>query len=671
MLNNEQKLAVMSDKASALVLAGAGAGKTKVLVARLAYHIEQGTRLEGLLAVTFTNKAANEMRERLEHHLGQPVNGLWVGTFHALSYKMLCVHCKERFKVISQSEQTSIVKRILNELDLEIDAKLVVNYINTQKDAALRANHEVFDTFGRIYCVYQEYCNEANLVDFGELLLRSYELLRDSSSIRHYYQDRFDYVLVDEFQDTNIIQYEWLKLLTERKKNLFVVGDDDQSIYGWRGAKVENMTTFLSHYPDHHLVKLEQNYRCTHNILTAANAVIANNMKRLGKTLWTETDAGELIDIYDVSDELAEVDCVINQINQWLDAGNSLDNIAILYRCNAQSSVFEERLLAERLPFQISNGYRFYDRQEVKLVLAYLRVLSGNYQDSDFEFLASTPAKGIGKRSREIISNHAIQTKQGYWQAAQELINAKVLPTRSNSALSQFLGNMDALTIDMKSLSLVNALRLILKRSGIVEYYRRGVESEERIDNLRSLLNIAVSFSMDEAIALNEIDQFLVHTSLSSGEDGKPKGIQLMTLHASKGLEFGLVFLVGLEAGLFPAKTASLEEERRLMYVGITRAKQKLVISYAKQRTLFGNTIQPKPSRFLSEIPRELVNIIREPNNINASASYPKGTKVFHEQFGEGVVVGKNSELINVEFEQGNHWLAAGYLPADVFHSIN
>jgi DNA helicase-2/ATP-dependent DNA helicase PcrA len=670
MLNNEQKLAVTGESASALVLAGAGAGKTKVLVARLAHHIQQGVSLEQLLAVTFTNKAAGEMKERLEHQLNQSINGLWMGTFHALAYKMLCIHCKENFKVISQSEQLSLIKRILNELELELDAKLLLNYINTQKDAALRANPEAFDTFGRLYCVYENICREDNLVDFGELLLRSYELLRDSPSLRNHYQDRFEYVLVDEFQDTNIIQYEWLKLLTEAKQNLFVVGDDDQSIYGWRGAKVENMTTFLSHYPNHNLVKLEQNYRCTNNILTAANAVIANNAKRLGKTLWTESNAGELIDIYCTNDEIAESAFVIAQIKQWVDAGNAVDDIAILYRCNFQSSAFEDGLLAEQLPFQVSNGYRFFDRQEIRLVLGYLRIISGSLDNIDFEYLSSTPSKGIGKRSRETIANHAAETKLNYWQAAKELVEAKVLKSRSHQALAQFLNNVDAMTVDAQSLSLVETLRLIMNRSGIVAHYRKGVEAEERIENLKALLTIAGNFTADPTINLTEREQFMIHACLSS-DDEKPKGIQLMTLHASKGLEFGLVFLVGLEQGMFPAKTAPLEEERRLMYVGITRAKQKLVISYARQRTLFGNSTFQKPSRFLSEIPMELINIVKDAPIMSASADYPKGTRVKHQEFGEGIVVGQSSQFINVEFSDGNHWLAAGYLPPDVFHSIN
>jgi DNA helicase-2/ATP-dependent DNA helicase PcrA len=439
------------------------------------------------------------------------------------------------------------------------------------------------------------------------------------------------------------------------------VGDDDQSIYGWRGAKVENMTTFQSHYPHHNLVKLEQNYRCSNNILTAANAVIANNVKRLGKTLWTESNAGELIDIYRANDETVEAEFVIAQIKQWVQAGNSIDDVAILYRCNFQSSAFEDCLLAEHLPFQVSNGYRFFDRQEIRLVLGYLRILSGSLDNIDFEYLSSTPSKGIGKRSREIIANHAIETKLNYWQAAKELVEAKVLKSRSHQALAQFLNTVEVMKVDAEPLSLVESLRLIMNRSGIVAHYRRGIEAEERIDNLKALLTIAGNFTADPTINLSEREQFIIHACLSSGDE-KPKGIQLMTLHASKGLEFGLVFLVGLEQGMFPAKTAPLEEERRLMYVGITRAKQKLVISYARQRTLFGNTVNPKPSRFLSEIPMELINIVKDAPIVTASADYPKGAKVFHEQFGEGIVIGQSSEFINVKFNEGNHWLAPQFI---------
>jgi DNA helicase-2/ATP-dependent DNA helicase PcrA len=669
-LNNEQKLAVTGASSSALVLAGAGAGKTKVLVARLKHHIDQGVSFEQLLAVTFTKKAANEMKERLEVQLNQSVNGLWMGTFHSLAYRMLCVHTKERFKVISQNEQTSIVKRILNEFELEVDAKLLVNYINTQKDAALRANPDAFDTFGRLYCVYETLCRDDGLVDFGELLLRSYELLRDSSAIRSYYQDRFSFVLVDEFQDTNIIQYEWLKLLTHTKQNLFVVGDDDQSIYGWRGAKVENMTTFQTSYVNHHLVKLEQNYRCTNNILTAANAVIANNVKRLGKTLWTESGKGELIDVYSAKDEVAEAEFVIKQIQQWLGAGKSLNEVAILYRYNAQSSAFEEKLLSEQLPFQVSNGYKFYDRQEIRLVLAYLRVIAGDTDSLDFNLLSSTPAKGIGKRTRELIADYATKHQRNHWQAAECLISTNALPNRQSRALAEFLARVAAMKVDSQTMSLADTVKLIINRSGIVDYYRRGVEAEDRIDNLKALVTIAGNFTVDVTLPLSERDQFIIHATLSSGEE-KPKGVQLMTIHSSKGLEFGCVFLVGLEQGMFPAKSAPLEEERRLMYVGITRAKTKLFVSYARQRCLFGNTVFPKPSRFLSEIPLDLIHIVKDEPIISASASYEKGVKVFHQNFGEGIVIGTDSEFINVKFDEGNHWLAANYLPSELFHSVN
>jgi DNA helicase-2/ATP-dependent DNA helicase PcrA len=517
--------------------------------------------------------------------------------------------------------------------------------------------------------VYETLCRDDGLVDFGELLLRSYELLRDNNGIRSYYQDRFSFVLVDEFQDTNIIQYEWLKLLTENKQNLFVVGDDDQSIYGWRGAKVENMTTFQSSYANHHLVKLEQNYRCTHNILTAANAVIANNVKRFGKTLWTESDSGELIDIYSAKDEVAEAEFVIGQIKRWISAGNSLNEVAILYRYNSQSSAFEEKLLSEQLPFQVSNGYKFYERQEIRLVLAYLRVIGGGDDNLDFDYLTSTVTKGIGMRTRAVISEYAVKHQRNYWQAAECLISTNALPNRQSTALKAFLDTVAAIKLESEPLPLVDTLKLIMTRSGIVAHYKRMLDAEDRIDNLKALLGIASNFTLDSTLPLSERDQFIIHATLSSGDE-KPKGVQLMSIHASKGLEFGCVFLVGLETGLFPAKNAPLEEERRLLYVAITRAKTKLFITYTRQRCLFGNTVFSKPSRFLSEIPLDLIHIVKDVQPV-ASLAYPRGSKVFHQHFGEGIVIGKDSELINVEFEQGNHWLAAKYLPAEVFHSVN
>lgn len=668
MLNNEQKLAVESDKRSALVLAGAGAGKTKVLVARLVHLIEQGTLPEQLMAVTFTNKAANEMRERLEKEIGESAKGIWLGTFHSICYKMLCIHCKERFKIISQYEQLSIIKRFLLELELEMDAKLILNYINAKKDAGERANPEAFDIFGRLYCLYQDYCHTEQLVDFGELLLRCYELLQGSSHLKEFYQSKFDYVLVDEFQDTNIIQYEFLKLLTSGNQNLFVVGDDDQSIYGWRGARIENLYNFQTDYL-HDLIKLERNYRCSNNVLKAANSVIAHNEKRMGKVLWTDSDDGELIDVLLCANETLEAAQICKRIKLMLEGGELAHEIAVLYRSHALVNVLQEQLLANQIPFQTRNGKEFYSQSEIRIVLGYLRVSLGQAFGSDFEFLSSTPPKGIGRKTREVISQYAGSMKIDDFEAARELVNTNVLKGRANQAVKDFLSTVDSLKMQLPSLSLSDAIRFIVRETKLVEYYKKGVEQTERIDNLRTLFEIATQFKVDDS-DLSVIEQFLNFASLSDNP-AQPKGVQLMTIHASKGLEFNNVFVLGLEQGTFPAKTALLEEERRLMYVAITRARHHLTLCCSKQRTLMGNTIYSKASRFLSEIPKEILSIQRffEPAQLSA---YPQGCKVIHPNLGEGIVVNQTpSGLIEVNFSQGNRFLTHHSLSMQPTHSVN
>jgi DNA helicase-2/ATP-dependent DNA helicase PcrA len=449
-------------------------------------------------------------------------------------------------------------------------------------------------------------------MDFGELLLRSYELLRDNERIREHYKSRFDYILVDEFQDTNVIQYEWLRLLTDTKNNLFAVGDDDQSIYSFRGAKVENMTTFQTHYPEHQLIKLVQNYRCSRNILSAANAVIANNQKRFGKELETDNEKGESILLYQAGDEVAEAEFVTKQIQQWLSEGKSINDVAILYRTNGQSEALAQSLLEAQLPYHIAKGVRFYDKQEIKIVLNYLQLLVDKHDDHAFEYVVNTPARFMGAAAKEVIRNHAARNHLSFYDSSVMLLQANYFNVRSHKGLSEFISLIDSLTVEMQPLSLAEIINLIVKRIGLVQLYERNLfDNEERIENLVELAMLADSFSVDESLELSAIEQFLSHAVLASDDDSG-KGVKLMTLHASKGLEFGLVFLVGLEEGLFPSAQSPIEEERRLMYVGITRAKQKLVISYAKQRTLFGRTMKPKPSRFIEEIPANLVEVVKE-----------------------------------------------------------
>jgi DNA helicase-2/ATP-dependent DNA helicase PcrA len=609
-LNIMQQQAVESS-ASTLLLAGAGTGKTKTLVSRISKHIQDGTSVENILAVTFTNKAAAEMRERLEHVLNQDVSKLWMGTFHSIGFRLLVSHSKTKFKVISQSKQFSIIKRLLSDHKIDVDPAKVIRFINGQKDEGIRATAES-GLYEQAYLLYEQHCNESHLMDFGELLLRSYELLRDNERIREHYKSRFDYILVDEFQDTNVIQYEWLRLLTDTKNNLFAVGDDDQSIYSFRGAKVENMTTFQTHYPEHQLIKLVQNYRCSHNILSAANAVIANNQQRFGKELETDNEKGEAILLYHASNEVAEAEFVTKQIQQWLSDGKSINDVAILYRTNGQSESLAQALLEAQLPYHIAKGVRFYDKQEIKIVLNYLQLLVDKHDDHAFESVVNIPARFMGVAAKEVIRNHAARNHLSFYDSSVMLLQANYFNVRSHKGLSEFISLIDSLTIEMQPLSLAEIINLIVKRIGLVQLYERNLfDNEERIENLVELAMLADSFSVDESLELSPIEQFLSHAVLASDDDSG-KGVKLMTLHASKGLEFGLVCLVGLEEGLFPSAQSPIEEERRLMYVGITRAKQKLVISYAKQRCLFGRTMKPKPSRFIEEIPANLVEVVKE-----------------------------------------------------------
>ena len=645
-LNDAQRLAVTAPSQAMLILAGAGSGKTRVLVHRIAWQIQVGGHAaHSIMAVTFTNKAAKEMRARIEHLLNIPTHNLWIGTFHGIAHRLLRRHSKEAklpetFQVMDSGDQLRVIKRLLNTLNLD-DSKWppreVQWYINAQKDEGIRARHsmETGDPYQRqmliVYKAYEELCDRSGLVDFAELLLRGHELLRDNPDVLEFYQNRFQHIHVDEFQDTNTIQYAWLRLLTDGKDNLFVVGDDDQSIYGWRGAKIENIYSFQKHYPNHQVIKLEQNYRSTGNILKAANKIIANNTGRMGKELWTDAGEGEPCSLYAAFNEQDEAYFVVERIRTWINQGGSRSDTAILYRSNAQSRLFEEKLMATGTPYRVYGGLRFFDRAEIKNALAYLRLMANPDDDASFERVINTPTRGIGAKAIDDIRLIARDQSISLWTAAVALINQRNLSARATNALIGFLELIKALNQQATDLALYEKVKLVVEKSGLIGLYQKEKmdKGEEKVENLEELVNAARLFDFDQQNeeGMSELDLFLTHAALESGDsqaDDYEDCVQLMTIHSAKGLEFKLVFLVGMEEGLFPSQQSvddfvRLEEERRLCYVGMTRAMQQLYLTYAESRRLYGRESYPRPSRFLREIPSELIQEVR----LRATVSRP------------------------------------------------
>ncbi|MFA6053426.1 MAG: DNA helicase II [Methylobacter sp.] len=714
-LNDAQRQAVTAPAQAMLVLAGAGSGKTRVLVHRIAWQIQvEGVSAHSILAVTFTNKAAKEMRGRIENLLNMSAHSMWIGTFHGLAHRLLRRHAKqaglpETFQVMDSSDQLRVIKRLLSTLNLDADKwppRQVQWYINAQKDEGIRARHMVDsgDMFQRqmlvIYKAYEELCDRSGLVDFAELLLRVHELLRDNPDVLEFYQQRFRQVHVDEFQDTNTIQYAWLRLLTQGKDNIFVVGDDDQSIYGWRGAKIENIYNFQKHYPNHQVVKLEQNYRSTGNILKAANNVIANNDGRMGKELWTDSGDGELISLYAAFNEQDEAHFVVERIRAWVNEGGARNDIAILYRSNAQSRQFEERLMTTGTPYRVYGGLRFFERAEIKNALAYLRLMSNRNDDASFERVINTPTRGIGAKTIDDIRGIARDQSLSLWAAAIALINQRTLSARAANALIGFLELIKQLEGQAQELELYEKVKLVVEKSGLIELYKKDKadKGEEKVENLEELVNAARLFDVaaidqEDGENMSELDMFLAHAALEAGEmqgDDYDDCVQLMTLHSAKGLEFKLVFLVGMEEGLFPSQQSvedagRLEEERRLCYVGMTRAMQQLYLTYAESRRLYGRESYPRPSRFLREIPAEHIQEVRMRANVSrpvTAAAKPKvsslmegkyklGQRVSHAKFGEGVVLQMEGdgaqERVQINFKQaGMKWLMLAYAQLDV-----
>lgn len=710
-LNPAQLAAVTSDAQHLLVLAGAGSGKTRVLISRITWFCqEHGLSPWSVLAVTFTNKAAAEMRSRLEAQLGIPTQALWIGTFHGLAHRFLRTHWAEaglpqNFQILDSDDQVRLLKRIIRELSLDEEkwpARQAAWFINSQKDEGRRPQHishngDLFlATMAKIYQAYEEACARGGMLDFAELLLRSHELWLKEPGLLQHYQARFRHILVDEFQDTNSVQYAWLRMLTGRDGMLTVVGDDDQSIYGWRGAKIENIREFQRDFPDADVIRLEQNYRSTASILAAANAVIANNSERLGKELWTQDAEGVPLRLYAAFNDLDEAQYIVREIEQAISRGMARREVAILYRSNAQSRVLEEALIRAQLPYRIHGGLRFFERAEIRNAVAYLRLIANPNDDTAFERVVNLPVRGIGDKSVESLRQLARELGTSLWQTVEKAASECLLPGPVITKLSVFTDLVRDLERTTEGVPLHERVDAVIQGTGLWAFHEKekGEKGQTRLENLKELVAAAREFEWDEDHAPSALAAFLDHAALEAGEAQASEfedAVQLMTLHSAKGLEFPMVFMAGMEEGLFPHEMAlqdnNLEEERRLMYVGITRAMKELVLTYAEIRRLYGDEKHNAPSRFLKEIPAHLIQSVRAnvahggfgfpsaniktaPSRLGGSdagdGSFRLGQSVRHPRFGDGIILkfegnGPNAR-IQVNFKEvGSKWLVAQY----------
>ena len=743
-LNPQQKEAVVSNAQQLLVLAGAGSGKTKVLTHRIAWLLQhQLAYPDNILAVTFTNKAAAEMRSRIErlmqastiHTMHASVHehnasnlsarNMWVGTFHGLAHRLLRKHAEEvglspDFQIMDSQDQLSMIKRIHKEQSLDEKRWQPTHsqwFINHNKDEGIRANrlHDTSNmynqTLAQIYLQYEQHCRRNGLIDFAELILASCELIQRNPELAEHYNRRFQYILVDEFQDTNTMQYHWIRSLARHTSSLTIVGDDDQSIYGWRGARIENIEQLHADYPDIVLIKLEQNYRSTNTILEAANQLIRHNLGRMGKNLWTESNQGQLIQLYAAYNEYDEAKFITSNIKRLFDQGHHYGETAVLYRSNAQSRILEEALLQYNIPYRIYGGQRFYERMEIKNILAYLRLIQNTDDDSAFERIINVPNRGIGEKTVQNIRDYARQNNSTMYHAANLLLQEKQLASRSYQAIDAFMQLIQMFQQQLKQQQLAAFVEHVIKTIDLAEHHRKekGEKTEARLENLNEFINAVAQFSKNEQATGSTGQQdnpmllhsFLAQVSLDAGErqaEDYADAVQLMTLHAAKGLEFPYVFLAGLEEGLFPHAMSAddpkkLEEERRLCYVGITRAMQQLFISYAESRRVRGNESHNIKSRFITEIPEtcfELVRAQRAPlfqqrsgyqpsysrnaytkhKNLTEQPSpdtgFHMGQRVKHQVFGVGTIISAegqgDSARIQVHFDdQGSKWLIASY----------
>jgi DNA helicase II / ATP-dependent DNA helicase PcrA len=740
-LNDAQREAVTGPVGPMLVLAGAGSGKTRVLTHRVAWLIQaEGASPHSIMAVTFTNKAAAEMRGRIESLLGIPGNALWIGTFHGIAHRLLRMHWRDvglpqTFQILDGDDQLRIVKKIVKALQLDETRWIpreIQYFINHNKDEGLRpkalkdGNDPTRRQLIKLYQEYEDACQRAGVVDFAELLLRAFELWRDRPDILQHYRTRFRHVLVDEFQDTSSIQYAWIKLLVGSEGAPFIVGDDDQSIYRWRGARVENLQTFQRDFPAAKLVRLEQNYRSTSTILSAANALIAHNAGRLGKNLWTSGEKGEPIRVYAAFNERDEAEFVAERIREWVSRGGARTDVAILYRSNAQSRVFEEIFISLRIPYRVYGGLRFFERAEIKDALAYLRLMANRADDTSFERVVNLPLRGVGARSLDAIRERARADGTSLWQAASAAIADGSLGSKAGAAVRAFQTLVEQLATETTELPLYEIVDHMINAAGLLDHFKKDKadRGEARVENLLELVSAARGFEperpADGEEALRPLESFLAHAVLESGEGQGDAGddcVQMMTLHTAKGLEFPVVFLVGLEDGLFPHQRSindidGLEEERRLAYVGTTRAMRRLYMTYAEQRRMHGIDSYGQPSRFIQEIPEDLLEEVRprigysggtgfgagafrggfsgagrgdsyggaQRNGLGgaagarrgglADAEAPAGLKlgarVRHGKFGDGIVLSVEGQgphaRVQVNFEgQGTKWLMMAY----------
>ena len=717
-LNPEQLAAVTLPPQHALILAGAGSGKTRVLTTRIAWLISTGqVGPHGILAVTFTNKAAKEMLARLSAMLPINTRGMWIGTFHGLCNRLLRAHHREAalpatFQILDSADQLSAIKRLLKNLNVD-DEKFppreLANFINSHKEQGIRAAQaEAYDDYTQrrvdLYAEYDAQCQREGVVDFAELLLRTYELLCRNEPLRRHYQERFRHILVDEFQDTNRLQYAWLKLLAGHEASgaqpdgacLFAVGDDDQSIYAFRGAEVGNMRDLEREFKVANVIRLEQNYRSHGNILDAANALIKNNRGRLGKNLWTDAGAGEPIRVFEGFSDLDEARFIVDEVRELVREGIERPQIALLYRSNAQSRVLEHQLFTAGVPYRVYGGLRFFDRQEIKHALAYLRLIANPDDDTAFARVVNFPTRGIGSRSIEALQEAAHRANSSLYNAAASL------PGKAGTSVGNFIRLIETLRNETKDLPLPEVIDHLIEKSGLRQHYLGEKEGGERLENLDELINAATSFVQEESDTLanpadaDPLASFLAHASLEAGEHQAGEGqeaVQLMTVHAAKGLEFDVVFITGLEHGLFPHDNSTqerdgVEEERRLMYVAVTRARKRLYLTHAQTRMLHGQTRYCVPSMFLEELPEDLLRKVgnvpsyaaKVPSGYSSggtatklSASEPAtvggfriGQNVQHAKFGLGVIVsaeGRGSDArVQVNFgAHGMKWLALEY----------
>ena len=713
-LNEKQQQSVtLSEDINALILAGAGSGKTRVLTHRIHHLVsEKNHHADDILAVTFTNKAANEMKERLSDLLRRPIGRMWVGTFHSLAHRLLRTHPSEAnlsptFQILDSQDQFRIIKRLMKENGIDekkLKIKEVQWFINKNKDNGISPKDiEVGYDYAKqqkvkVFDIYENFIQVNDLVDFAGLLVKCFELLKNNQSLLEHYQNKFHHILVDEFQDTNRIQYQFIKILHNESNHVFCVGDDDQSIYGWRGAKIENIQKIENDFKPIQIIKLEQNYRSTGNILSASNALIANNQNRLEKSLWTASGDGELINVFNARDEREEAQYVVGEIKSQFSQGRNLDECAILYRSNAQSRIFEESLIKHNLNYRIYGGLRFFERAEIKDAMGYVRLIENTSDNIAFERIVNFPTRGIGLSTIEKIRSHSIENHTDLFQSSIAIIDS--LSARAANALQAFIYLIEEIADTTKNLMLSEKVDSILLQSGLMAHYANDKTDKagSKRENLEELVNAASQYVHEEDNELNETQGFIALATLdSSGESNQinQNYVQLMTVHSAKGLEFPVVFLVGLEEDLFPIRQrvnqpSNIDEERRLCYVGMTRAMQSLNISHATRRSLYGETIYSRNSIFLDEIPRNFLNYIKNPNSnsvitsfedvknppqkmvsSSSDSKYAIGQLVSHTKFGLGTILNYegsgDSMRLQIKFQKvGTKWLISAYAKLEI-----